>query len=172
MKRHLIVTAPLTASLTALACLVLPLSAATAARGGQGHTVTETDHQHGTWTEPGDTDFCTGEPVAPTITGNEVEHVTYFPGGDEVWGTFTEEGSAIYTSADGMTWSGRVTVWGNFNVNEKNANNTFTASFKLYATDADGVVHEEVGHQVAHVGWNAVEQEPVVSFEKMYMTCS
>src|SRR5690242_15202672 len=30
---------------------------ALAAPGGTGHTVTQTVHQHGTWTETGDTDF-------------------------------------------------------------------------------------------------------------------
>lgn len=159
------------AGLAAAATLVLPLSAATATAGGQGHTVTQTFHQHGTWTEPGDTDFCTGQVITPTFTGNEVEHVTYFPGGDEVWGTFTEEGTVV-AEIDGLTYSGRVTVWADFNTNERNANNTFTATFKISATDADGVVHEEVGHQVMHTGWNAVDQEPVVSFEKAWMTCS
>jgi hypothetical protein len=159
------------ACLAAGATMALPASAAMAAAGGNGHTVTETVHQHGTWTEDGDTDFCTGAEISPIITGNEVEHVTFFPGGDEVWGTFTEEGTATAQVGD-LVYSGRITVWGNFNVNERNANNTFTATVKLSATDENGVVHTEVGHQVSHVSWNAVDQEPVVSFDKMYFTCS
>ncbi len=146
---------------------------AAAAQGGTGHTVTQTDHMHGTWVESGDTDFCTNEPVTPTITGNAVFHVTFFPGGDEVWGTFTETGTATFLQpSSGLTFSGRITVWGNFNVNERNANNTFTATFKLTAVDAAGVVHYEVGHQVFHIGWNAVSDQPVVDFAKMTMTCS
>lgn len=147
---------------------------ALAAPGGTGHTVTQTVHQHGTWTETGDTDFCTGELVSPTITGNSVEHVTYFPAGDEVWGTFTTEGVASFVQpSSGLTFSGRVTVWGNFNVNEKNSNNTFTASFTLSAVDASGVTHLETGHQVAHIGFNAVDPiNPIVSFDKMSVTCS
>lgn len=161
------------AACAAAAALGLTATPAAAAAGGTGHTVSITEHQHGTWVEPGDTDFCTGEDVTPTITGNEVFHVTYFPGGDEVWGTFTEEGTASFVQeSTGLTYSGRVTVWGNFNVNEKNANNTFTATFRLTATGSDGTVHQEVGHQVFHIGWNAVSEEPVVSFEKMNMTCS
>ncbi|HET6915786.1 MAG TPA: hypothetical protein VFH56_06815 [Acidimicrobiales bacterium] len=159
------------ACLAAATALAMPASAATAAASGTGHTITQTDHQHGTWTEPGDTDFCTGATIAPTITGNEVEHVTFFPGGDEVWGTFTEAGTATALVGD-LLYSGRITVWGNFNVNERNQNNTFTATFNLTATDANGVTHTEVGHEVAHVGWNAVSQEPVVSFDKMYITCT
>jgi hypothetical protein len=172
MKTKKLLLAAVSGTTLALGVLVaVPASAAFATAGGTGHTVTETDHQHGTWVESGDTDFCSGAEIAPTITGNEVEHVTYFPGGDEVWGTFTEEGSAR-ALIDGLDYSGRITVWGNFNVNEKNANNTFTASFTLTATDSDGVVHSEVGHEVAHVGWNAISEEPVVSFDKMYITCT
>jgi hypothetical protein len=60
--------------------------------------------------------------------------VTFFPGGDEAWGTFTEEGKATFVQdSSKLTFSGRVTVWGNFNVNNKNSNNTFTASFSLSA---------------------------------------
>ena len=146
--------------------------AAFAASGGTGHTVTETFHQHGTWTEPGDTDFCTGQTITPTITGNAVQHTTYFPGGDEVWGTFTETGKAV-AQINGLTWSGRITIWGNFNINQKNANNTFTSTFTLSATDpATGAVYSEVGHEVAHIAWNAVSQQPVVSFDKMWFTCN
>ncbi len=171
MKVRQVATRGLATGLVAVCALGLTAGTSYAATGGTGHTVSETFHQHGTWTEPGDTDFCTGDTIAPMITGNEVEHVTYFPSGDEVWGTFTEEGTATAVVGD-LTYSGRITVWGNFNVNEKNANNTFTATFDLSAVDAAGVTHVEVGHEVAHVAWNAVSQEPVVSFDKMYVTCS
>jgi hypothetical protein len=33
-------------------------------------------------------------------------------------------------------------------------------------------VYTEVGHEVAHVAWNAVSQQPVVSFDKMWLTCN
>jgi hypothetical protein len=142
-----------------------------AAASPHGQTVTETFHQHGTWTETGDADFCTGVDVTPTITGNEVEHVTYFTGSDEAWGTFTEEGTVV-AEIGGLTYTGRITVWGNFNTNQRNGNDTFTARASLSATDENGVVHTEVGHEVAHVSWNAVSQEPVVSFDKLFFTCT
>lgn len=147
---------------------------AAAATGGTGHTVTMTTHQHGTWTEPGDTDFCTNEPVTPTITGNSVFHVTYFPGGDEVWLTFTETGTATFVqSSSKLTFSGRVTVRGNFNLNNQNSNSTFIANFDLTAVDTAGVTHFEVGHQLAHIAYNAVDPTtPIVSFEKMTVTCT
>src|SRR6478735_4480086 len=84
-----IAAAGVAAGVAALGVQAVP---ALAAAGGTGHTVTQTVHQHGTWTETGDNDFCTGELISPTITGNSVEHVTYFPAGDEAWGTFTTEG--------------------------------------------------------------------------------
>jgi hypothetical protein len=161
----------LAASVVVVCALALSAGASYAAAGGTGHTITQTDHQHGTWTEQGDSDFCTGAPITPTITGNEVEHVTFFPGGDEAWGTFTEEGS-VSADENGLHFTGRITVWGNFNVNERNANTTFTATFKLSATDDQGVTHVEIGHEVAHVAWNAISQEPVVSFDKMFVTCT
>ena len=166
-----VVVAGVAAGVAAVGVQAVP---ALAAPGGTGHTVTETTNQHGTWTETGDTDFCTGETISPTITGNEVMHVTYFPAGDEVWGTFTTEGTGSFVQpSTGLTYSGRVTVWGNFNVNEKNSNDTFTASFTLSAVDADGVTHLEVGHEVAHVAFNAMDPlNPVVSFDKLSVTCS
>lgn len=155
------------------AALVVVQALPGVAAGGV-HTVTQTDHMHGTWTEQGDTDFCTNEPISPTITGNSVMHVTYFPAGDEVWGTFTTEGTGSFVQpSSGLTFSGRVTVWGNFNVNNKNSNNTFTAAFNLTALDAYGVTHYEVGHGVMHIGYNAVDPlNPIVSFAKMNVTCS
>lgn len=156
------------------ALLAVQAPPALAAAGGTGHTVTMTMHQHGTWTEPGATDFCTNEEVTPTFTGNEVFHITYFPAGDEVWGTFTEKGTATFLqTSTGLTFNGRVTVWANFNVNEKNSNSTFTATFKATAVDGAGVTHYEMGHQVFHITYNAVDPTaPVVSFEKATMTCS
>jgi hypothetical protein len=158
------------AAIGALA-LILACAGTAAAASPHGQTVTETDHQHGTWTETGDTDFCTGADVSPTITGNSVEHVTYFTNSDEAWGTFTEEGTVVGVIGD-LTYTGRITTWGNFNQNEHNTNNTFTSSVNLTATDADGVVHTEAGHEVAHMSWNAVSDQPVVSFDKMNFTCT
>lgn len=156
------------------ACSLLVGASAAPALADPGHTVTQTTHQHGTWTEYGDQDFCTGESIDPTITGNSVMHVTYFTGGDEVWGTFTTEGTATFLQPSSqLTFSGRVTVWGNFNVNERNANSTFTATFKASAVDAAGVTHYETGHETFHVGYNAADPStPIVTVDKMNLTCS
>jgi len=46
-------------------------------------------------------------------------------------------------------------------------------TINLTAVDSSGVTHYEVGHQVAHIGFNAVDPgSPIVSFEKMRVTCS
>lgn len=144
------------------------------ASAAPGHIVSTTVTQHGTFTVNGAADFCTGELITPTITGNQVTHVTYFPGGDEAWGTFTVEGQGSFVQAStGLTFSGRVTVWGNFNVNEKNSNNTFTATFRLTAVDSYGVTHTESGHITSHITFNALDPaNPVVSFTDFNATCS
>jgi photosystem II stability/assembly factor-like uncharacterized protein len=167
MKRYSFAAAVAVAVAAVLAVAVSSASAASP----NGQTVTQTFTQHGSWQEPGDTDFCTGASVTPTITGNSVEHITYFSNSDEAWGTFTEEGSVVGVIGD-LTYTGRITIWGNFNQNERNQNSTFTSSVKLSATDAQGVVHYEIGHEVAHLSWDAVSDQPVVSFDKMYFTCT
>jgi len=66
-------------------------------------------------------------------------------------------------------------VWGtfNFNINNRNTDSTFTANFGLTAVDALGVTHYETGHQLMHIARNAADPTtPIVSFEKMNMTCS
>jgi hypothetical protein len=136
-----------------------------AAAGGTGHTVTMTEQQHGTFTDDGATNPCTGAPGVATFDGNMVEHVTFFPDGDEVWATFTETGKVTVTW-DGVTYTGHATAWGNFNMNEQNSNNTFTLSLRLFAPDGSSVI----GHDVAHFALNA-NGEITVNFDKMSFTC-
>src|SRR5258706_7997951 len=110
----------------ALGVVIAP-AAAWAAPGGTGHTVSLTDHIHGAFTEPGfDANPCTGAAITSfDAYGNVVDHVTFFPAGDEVWGTFTETGKVTIVDANDVTFTGHFTVWANFNVNEKNANSVF-----------------------------------------------
>lgn len=133
-----------------------------------GQTVTFTDHMHGTWVETGDINPCNGHDLTVTVTGNAVSHVTYFTNSDEFWATFTETGFGTATD-NGVVYSGHFTVWGNENVNERNANSTFTFSLKL--TGSDGSVVS--GHEVAHVAWSANPgvTAPTVSFDKMSFVC-
>jgi len=146
----------------ALALAAMPVAAAA---GGIGHTVTITTHQHGVFTDPNAFNPCTGHQITITVDGNSVQHVTFFPGSDEVWFTFTETGTFTGTDGD-VTYAGHFTVWAGFNVNEQNQNSTFT--FSLRATGSDGSVI--IGHETAHFALNA-NGTVTVSFDKMSFTC-
>jgi hypothetical protein len=136
------------------------------AAGNPGHTVTMTEHQHGTFTDDQATNPCTGAPGVATFVGNSVDHVTFFPAGDEVWFTFTETGK-VNVTWDGVTYSGHATAWGNFNLNEKNSNSTFTLTIRVSAADGSSVI----GHEVTHVTLNANGQI-TVNFDKISFNCT
>ena len=139
---------------------------AVAAPGGTGHTVTQTDNFHGT-TQTTDTNPCSGNTIDLTQTSNIVEHVTFFPGGDEIWGTFTEEDKVVgFDEGSGVTYTGHSTVWGNFNVNEKNANDSFTISIHVTGSDGSSIGY----HDVAHESWNA-NGDLTVQFDRPSLTC-
>jgi hypothetical protein len=147
--------------------LLLALSAAPvgAAAGGIGHTVTITQHQHGVFTEPNAVNPCNGHTITLTVDGNAVQHITFFPGSDEVWMTFTETGKFTGTDGD-VTYTGHFTIWANFNMNERNSNSTFTFSVKASGSDGSVII----GHQTAHFTMNA-NGTVTVSFDKMSFTC-
>jgi hypothetical protein len=147
--------------------LVAP-AAAMAAPGGTGHTVTMTEITHGEF-DPGlsSPNPCTGaDIVSATASGTVVNHVTFFPAGDEVWATFTETGKVTVVDSSGVTYTGRITVWGNFNLNERNTNNTFTFSLKLTGADGSTIA----GHEVQHFALNA-NGVVTVTFDRMTLNC-
>ena len=118
----------LVAGVAGVGALLAP-TAALAAPGGPGHTVTMTEVTHGVFdaglTGPNP---CTGAYiVSVNASGTVVNHVTIFPASDEVWATFTETGKLTLLDSNNVTYTGHLTVWGNFNMNEKNANNTFSS---------------------------------------------
>jgi hypothetical protein len=171
MKRQLCLIAAIAAA--GLVGFAGPASAA------PGHTVTMTEHQHGTFVEPEfSANPCTGDPLMtpaspgnPSVpgvlfTGNAVVHVTYFPDGDEVWATFTETGSVSAIGASGTTYAGHATAWGNFNVNERNSNQTFTLSFRVRGTDGSSFY----GHETMHITYNG-NGVITVSFDNFSLTC-
>ena len=100
---------------------------------------------------------CTGAPATITVTYNGVFHINSLPGG-EFWMTFTQTGtvSAVPLDATQPTLTGRFTIWGNFNLNERNQNTTFTFTVRL----SDGSVF----HDTAHFTMNA-NGEITTSFE-------
>jgi hypothetical protein len=145
------------------------------AGGPNGQTVSETDHVHGVFDEPEATNPCTNDAmVAPDggagvqFTGNLVNHVTYFTASDEVWATFTETGAIQGTDAGtGVTYTGHATAWGNFNMNERNQNSTFTLT--IHAVGSDGSSFD--GHETTAFVLNA-DGRVTVDFDKMKLTCS
>jgi hypothetical protein len=159
------ITPILAVGLLATATIALSPSPVLAAAGGTGHTVSMTEHQHGTFTDDGATNPCTGAPGVATFVGNSVDHVTFFPAGDEVWFTFTETGKVTVTW-DGVTYTGHATAWGNFNMNEKNSNSTFTLTVRVFAPDGSSVT----GHEVTHLAMNA-GGVITVSFDKLRFSC-
>jgi hypothetical protein len=153
----------------AAVCAITSLVFAASASAATHQTVTETDHMRGSWVEPGNVNPCTGDTFDLNVTGNSVNHVTYFVEDGqmtEVWGTFTEAVSFWFTD-QGVTYAGHSTVWGNFNLNERNSNQTFT--FSVHATGSDGSTI--TGHETMHETLNANGQV-TVSFDKMSFTCS
>ena len=84
----------------------------------------------------------------------------------EVWATFTETGKVAITDANGVNFTGHFTVWGNFNLNEKNTNNTFTLTVRLSGSDGSSIV----AHEVQHFALNA-NGTVTVDFDTMRLAC-
>jgi hypothetical protein len=142
--------------------------AAMAAPGGTGHTVTMTEVTHGSFDpELSSPNPCSGADIlSADASGTVVNHVTFFPAGDEVWATFTETGKVTVADSAGVTYTGRLTAWGNFNMNEQNSNNSFTLSIKLTGSDGSTIT----AHEVQHFALNA-NGVVTVNFDRMTLTC-
>ena len=127
---------------------------------------------HGVFNEPQATNPCSGDTfnggAGIVFTGNLVNHVTYFTQSDEMWATFTETGAIAGTDdGTGVTYRGHATVWGNFNMNERNQNSEFTLT--IHATGSDGSsisAHETTVFVVNSNG------DVTVNFDKFNLTCS
>lgn len=159
--------AVLVAGVAGAGALLAP-TAALAAPGGPGHTVTMTEVTHGVFDAGLEgPNPCTGaDIVSVNASGTVVNHVTFFPAGDEVWATFTETGKITVLDSNNVTYTGHLTVWGNFNMNEKNANNTFTLTIMLAGSDGSSIT----AHEVQHFALNA-NGVVTVNFDRMTLTC-
>ena len=131
--------------IVALAGLVLTLALASP---GAAQAVSTTQTFHDATQVIFDVIPCTTIPAAITITYNGVFHINSLPYG-EFWTTFTQTGtfSAVPLDPTQRTATGRFTIWGNFNMNERNLNSTFT--FTARADDGS------VFHDTAHFTMNA-----------------
>jgi hypothetical protein len=150
------------------AVALLTPAAALAAPGGTGHTVTMTEVTHGVFdaglTGPNP---CTGaDIVSQDASGTVVNHVTFFPAGDEVWATFTQTGKISLVDSNDVTYAGHLTAWGNFNMNERNSNNTFTLTVMLTGSDGSAITV----HEVQHFALNA-NGIVTVNFDRPTLSC-
>jgi hypothetical protein len=141
------------------------------AEAAQHTTVTQTNHIHGVFAEPNfGANPCTGAATTGfNAFGNVIEHETFFiEDGQvtEVWATFTETGKVSVTDANGVSFTGHFTVWGNFNLNEKNTNSTFTLTVNLAGSDGSTIV----AHEVQHFALNA-NGTVTVNFDRIRLTC-
>lgn len=156
------------------AALALLTAGAALAASPNGQTVTVTDHVHGVFDDPQATNPCNGDAfVAPDggagvqVTGNLVSHVTFFTNSDEFWATFTETGKIVGTDVGtGATYTGRATVWGNFNQNERNANTEFTLTIHLTGDDGSVIT----AHQTMVIVMNA-NGTITANFDLRNLTC-
>jgi hypothetical protein len=148
--------------------VLLAPAAAWAAPGGTGHTVTITENVHGMF-DPGfdQPNPCTGAAVVSAdAVGNAVVHQTSFPAGLEVSATFTETGKVTVVDSNNVTLTGHFSEHGNFHLNERNINNTFTFTMKLSGSDGSTIFL----HDVQHFALNA-NGVVTVNFDKANLTC-
>ena len=155
------------AGIVGLAALLAP-TAAWAAPGGTGHTVSETVVTHG----PFDPELtgpnpCSGaDIVSVDASGNTIFHDTFFPGGEEYWVTGTETGKVTVVDSNDVTYTGHIALWFGSNWNEKNQNNTFTFTLVLRGDDGSTIL----AHEVQHFAVNA-NGVVTVDFDTMSLTC-
>lgn len=163
MRRHSFVGVSAGSIVALLASLVLATGAAAA---GGDHTQTLTQTSHGSNQTTG-TNPCNGDTVDLDQVSNIVMHVTWFPAGDEAWGTFTEEDEVTgLDEGTGVTYTGHSTFWGNFNVNNQSANETFTGSIHVTGSDGSSISYHEVSHMTL-----LPDGSISVSFDKPTVTC-
>src|SRR5215475_16048175 len=138
-RRHLLRlrswrSAAAAASVSAAVLIIGPSVAAFAAGGSHTQSLTQTFHGSQPFSN---VNPCTGDLLDGTESSNMIAHETFFPAGDELWATFTEEDNFTATdNSTGVTYTGHATDWDNFNMNQQNANSTFT--FSAHATMLPG----------------------------------
>lgn len=142
------------------------LLVATAAAAGGDHTVTMTENFHGSNVSTG-SNPCNGDTVDLSQISNSVFHETFFPAGDEAWGTFTEEDKVVgIDEGTGVVYTGHSTFWGNFNMNNQNSNTTSTGSIHVTGSDGSSLSFHEVSHMTLRPDGTIS-----VSFDKPSVTC-
>jgi hypothetical protein len=110
-------------------------------------TTTHTKNLVETFVDVVPTCDASGDLYTITTTSNSVEHETVFADG-RVHATFTQTGTFVAVPLDPAlpSFTGKFTTWGNFNLNGKTVNGTFT--FTVHGTGDDGSTFKH--HETAH----------------------
>jgi hypothetical protein len=154
-----------TTAVAAVALSALIFVGSGAAAGTPPQTLT--DNFHGTQSVVV-LNQCTNTLVDLTEKTNEVFHVTFFPDTGDVHMTSTEEDS--FTGVDetsGVIYRGHALFWDNLNLNNQNANFTFTNAIHATGSDGSMILIHEVGH-----GTLRPDGSISVFFDKPSLTCS
>jgi hypothetical protein len=163
--RYLVAVPRLALGLLLLSCVAA--TPAVAAAGGTGHTVTMTTTTKSTNPILDVNPCAPADPIVGVSQDIIIEHVTFFPGGDEVWATFTDTAKVTVTDqVTGVVYTGHATFWGNFNQNERNSNTTFTGTIVVKGTDGS-TIHF---HETMHFSLNA-NGVITVNFDNITVTC-
>jgi hypothetical protein len=133
-----------------VALVAILLAATSALAAGKAQTFTQVD-KNVTETFV-DVVPCSEPPVEATITitYNSVFHVTELADGT-FHATFTQTGSVTAVAENGVTYSGRFTVWGGFNLNRSSEASTFTFSVRARGSDRSRLN----AHMVEHFSMSA-----------------
>src|SRR4051812_33601308 len=111
--------------------LVFAFGATQASAAPPTTTTTISKHVVETFVDVVPTCDSSGAEYTITTTSNLVEHETVFADG-RVHATFTQTGTFVATNPTLPDFTGKLTTWGNFNVNGSTANSTFT--FTVHGT--------------------------------------
>ena len=151
------------ASLAAFGAVLL-LAVPAQASGAGAVSITQTFHDE-TQSFPS-VEPCTGVTGTLTITFNGVAHVTFLTSGIGAgtgWATFTATGTFVFAGSNGITETGKFTIWDGENLNLNNF--ATTAILVAHGTASDGSTFKF--HAVMHISVSASGIQ--MSFDKL--TC-
>jgi hypothetical protein len=133
--------------LVAIAAMSVLATASVALAG----PTTDTTHEHNateTFVDVLPNCDGSGDLYEITVVYNEIDHGTAFTDGRS-HETFTQTGTFSaepFADSSLPTYDGHFTIWGNFNVNGKTVNGTFTFNANGMGSDGSQLQHHETEH--------------------------
>jgi hypothetical protein len=108
-----------------------------------------------------------GAALALAATAFAADHTTVTET-ENIHGAFTAPEFDVnpWTDTNNVTYTGHFTAWGNFNLNERNTNNTVTLTFRAPGSDRSSLIV----HETAHFATNA-DGQVTVSFDRLSLDC-